>query len=303
VFSVKSEKIIVKDLIVHSFEVDLRKRFFQFAKTLPDKDFWGKKGRYLRGNFERFQEFLDYIKPFEPKCFLVAIENGRLVGFIVAVYNPSWVAELEERYGHEVEKRAYILGMAVVQRRIDVLKVLTHEMMNYFSREGIRIAEYPTLGNVCLTTGTDVLTSENVDSLILFREAGFKVSECYYSMKLDLDAYRPERCSANERMFRFENGKIEIFKRNRVLGRVTWDPIKNGKTDIGIYVEPAYRGKGFGTVLMAKALEKLKTDGVKVIELGVDGNNLSALRLYRKFGFTVFKTHFYILICSRTLNV
>lgn len=293
----------MKNIILYSLKEDQHKRFFQFAKTLPDKDFWGKKGRYLRGNLKRFQEFLDYIKPFEPKCLLVAKENGRFVGFVVAIYNPIWIAELKERYGYDVEKRAYILGMAVIQRRIDVLKALINEMMDYFSRRGIKVAEYPTLGNVCLTTGTDVLTSENVDPLMLFREAGFKISECYYSMKLDLDAYKPEkRCLAREGMFRLEEGKIEILERNRIFGKVTWDPVENGKTDIGIYVEPAHRGKGFGTALMAKALKKLKTDGVKVIELGVDGNNLPALRLYRKFGFAVLKTHFYILVRSRTLN-
>jgi predicted GNAT family acetyltransferase len=294
----------MKNIILYSLKKDDHKQFFQFAKTLPDKDFWGKKGHYLRGNLKRFQEFLDYIKAFESKCFLVAKENGRFVGFVVAIYNPIWIAELKERYGYDVEKRAYILGIAVIQRRIDVLKTLTNEMMGYFSRRGIKVAEYPTFGSTCLTTGTDVLTAKNVDPLMLFREVGFKISECYYSMKLDLDTYKPERkYSAREGMFRLEERKIEILDRNRVLGKVTWNPVKNGKTNIDIYVEPAYRGKGFGTILMAKALKKLKTDGVKVIELGVDGNNLPALRLYRKFGFAVFKTHFYIIIHSGTLSL
>jgi GNAT superfamily N-acetyltransferase len=285
-------------MILYSLKEDNPKQFFQFGKTLAETDFWGKKARYLRGDLERFQEFLDYMKPFKPKCFLVAKENDRFIGFIVAAYNPAWMAELRDRYGYGVEKRAYILGMAVVRRRVDVLKALTNEMMDYFSKEGVRVAEYPTLGNVCLTTGTDVLTSENVDSLILFREAGFKISECYYSMNLDLDSYRPETRSPVRGAFRVEEGKIEILEKNRVLGKVTWNPVENDKTNIGMYVEPAYRGKGFGAALMAKALEKLKTDGAKVIELGVDGNNLPALKLYRKFGFTVFKTHFYILVRS-----
>jgi hypothetical protein len=279
VFGIRSEGAIVKDLIVHSLKADLHERFFEFAKTLPDRDFWGKKGRYLRGNLERFGKFLDYIKPFEPKCFLVAEESGRFVGFVVAVYNPCWVAELEERYGRYVEKRAYILGMVVIQRRIDVLKALTCEMMDCFSRKGIRTAEYPTLGNVCLTTGTEVLTCENADQLMLFREAGFKISECYYSMKLNLDAYQPERCSASERMFRVERGKIEILDGDRVLGWAMWDSVENAKTNIDIYVEPACRGKDVGRVLMEEALREPKSDGVKVVELGVDGNNLRALRL------------------------
>jgi ribosomal protein S18 acetylase RimI-like enzyme len=293
----------MENMTVHSLQEDNDKQFFQFAKTLAGTDCWGKKGRYLRGNLERFHEFLDYIKPFEPKCFLVAKESDRFVGFVVAAYNPDWMAELRQRHEYDAEKRAYILGIAIVRRRVDVLKALTSEMMDYFSKRGIGAAEYPTLGNVCLTTGTDVLTSENVDSLILFREAGFKISECYYSMSLNLNFYKPKtRSSAREGTFHLIGRKIEILERNRILGRVTWNPVENGKTEIGIYVEPACRGKGFGAALMTKALEKLKTDGVKTVELGVDGNNLPALKLYRKFGFTVFKTHFYILIRSRTVT-
>jgi len=293
----------MKNVILLPLKEDNHKRFFQFTKTLAETDFWGKKGRYLRGDLERFQEFLDYIKPFKPKRFIVAKENKRFVGFVAAAYNPAWMAELKRRYGYDVEERAYILGIAVVRRRVDILKALTDEMIDYFSKKGVRVAEYPTLGNVCLTTGTDVLTSENVDSLMLFREAGFKISECYYSMNMNLDSYEPGTRSPSRGItFHHEEGKIEILKRDKILGKVTWNPIENGETDIGIYVEPAHRGKGFGAALMAKALEKLKADGAKVIELGVDGNNLPALKLYRKFGFKVHKTHFYILTQSRAVT-
>jgi len=282
---------------LHTLKDKENKRFFEFARNLPDRDFWGKKGRYLRGDFESFQNFLDYIRPFEPKCFLVAEENNRFVGFAVAVYNPSWIGELEERYGHNIEKRAHILGIAVVQRRKDVLKALTDEMVNRFSEDKIKGAEYPTLGNVCLTTGTDVLTSENVDTLIMFREVGFRISECYYSMKLDLSVSKHEKeYSTKEGTFRSRGRIIEILEGNEVLGRITWDPVENGKTAINIYVEPAHRARGLGTALIAKALQQLKTDGVKTIELGVDGNNLPALKLYRRFGFSVYKTHFYIFL-------
>lgn len=287
----------MKNIIVCSLGDKETERFFRFAKNLPDKDFWGKKGRYLRGDFQRFQNFLDYIKPFDPKCFLVAEENNRFLGFIAAVYNPVWVNELRERYGYYVRKRAYILGIAAIQGRKDVFKALTDEMKTYFSTKEIEGAEYPTLGNICLTTGTDVLTSENLDSLIYFREAGFRISECYYSMKLDLSACKCKKeFSAKDVGFRFKRKRIEAFKGNEVLGKITWDPIKNEKTSIEIYVSQGYRGKGLGSALMAEALHKLKADEVKTIELGVDGNNLPALKLYRRFGFAVVKTHFYVLV-------
>jgi len=291
------EEVVMKDVIVRSLRKDEKRRFFDFAGTLPCRGFWGKKGNLLRGDFERFQEFFEYVKSFQPQCFFVAEEDNSLVGFVIAVYNPDWISDLVERYGYKVEKRAYILGIAVVQRRLDVLTALTNKLTSYFSKRGIRSVEYPTLGNVCLTTATDILTPENVDALITFREAGFKISECYYSMKLDLRTHKYDKeYSINEETFRSKERSIEILHENEVLGKISWEPVEDGKTSIGIYVARGHRGKGLGTALMAKALNRLKTDGVKVIELGVDGNNLPALRLYRKFGFEVQATHFYILV-------
>jgi len=290
---------------VRSLRKDGNQRFFDFAKNLPDRDFWGKKGGFLRGDFEKFLKFLEYIEPFQPRCFLVAEEDNKLVGFVVAVYNPEWVSELSERFGHDVEKRAYILGIAFAQRRNDVLKALTAELTDYFYKNGIQSVEYPTLGNICLTTGTDVLTPENVDALIMFREAGFKISECYYSMKLDLDKYKyNQEHPIKEEAFRLKERSIEIVRENEVLGKITWDPIENEKTSIDIEVKRASRGKGLGTALIERALHLLKTKGIKQVELGVDGNNLAALKLYRKFGFQVCATHFYINApCRKTARV
>jgi len=287
----------MKDVIVRSLKRDEKRQFFEFTRSLPDRDFWGKKGSLLKGDFERFQKIFEYIKPFQPKRFLVAEEDNKFVGFVLAVYNPTWISDLKERYGYNVEKRAYILGIACDQRRKDVLKALTNELTNYFSKKGVKSIEYPTLGNVCLTTATDVLTPENVDALIMFREAGFKINECYYSMKLDLDAYKDnKKYQIKDGSFCFKERSIEIVQENEVLGKITWDPVENGKTGIGVDVTQTHRGKGLGTALMAKALYHLKKEGVKVIELGVDGNNLPALKLYRKFGFEVQVTHFYILV-------
>jgi ribosomal protein S18 acetylase RimI-like enzyme len=286
----------MKDVIVRSLREDEKKLVLEFAKSLPDRDFWGKKGRFLRGDFKRFQEFFEAIEPFQPQCFLIGEEDNKLVGFVVAVYNPEWVNELTERYGYDVEKRAHILGIAAAHKRKDVLKALTHELTLYFSKKGVNSVEYPTMGNICLTTATDVLTPDNLEALITFREAGFKINECYYSMKMNLDTYEHEEYPIKEATFRLNERSIELIEKNEVLGKITWDPIENGTTSIGVYVERAHRGKGCGTTLMAEALHRLKTEGIRVVELGVDGNNLPALKLYRKFGFKVLATYFYILV-------
>jgi len=287
----------MKDITVRSLRENEKGRFFEFATSLPDRDLWGKKSSRLKGDLQRFQEFLDYFKPFQSKCFLVAEEDNNLVGFIVAIYNRIWNSELRERHGYDVDKRAHILGIAFAKGRKDVLNPLIDKLIKYFSRKGIKDIEYPTLGNICLTTGTDVLIPENIDALLMFREAGFKISECYYSMKLDLDTYKQNKKSQIETgSFRFNERSIEIVKENEVLGNITWDPIKNGTTSISISLARRSRGRGFGTALMAEALHQMKIQGVKIIELGVDGNNLPALKLYRKFGFAVYRTHFYIII-------
>ncbi len=287
----------MNDVLVSSLEEGEEARFFEFSKTLPDLDFWGRKGRYLRADLAKFNEFLDYFKSFQSKCFLIAEEGSKIAGFLVAVYNPEWVKELTERYGYPIERRAHILGIALSQRRADVLKALTTATAELLSRSDIRSIEYPTLGNVCLTTGTDVLTTDNLDSIITFREVGFKIDECYYSMRLGLDRYEHQNESATSKgVFCSRDRGIEIREGRELVGKIMWDPIEDGETEIGIQIEPAHRRKGFGTALMARALLQLKIEGAKVVNLGVDGNNLPALRLYRKFGFEVIKTHFYILL-------
>jgi ribosomal protein S18 acetylase RimI-like enzyme len=290
----------MKDLNLRSLREDEHKRFFDFAGSLPENDFWGKKGRYLRGDYGKFKEFLDYIESFDPKCFLVAKEDDRLVGFVVAVYNPEWVRELSERYGYKVRKRAHVLGIAVAKGRQDVLAALTRKMMDWLHQKGILDAEYPTFGNVCLTTGTDILTPENLEALTMFREAGFKISDCYYSMKLDLTHRQRNEPSIKELAFHQRETSIEIPEGNEILGTIKWDPIENERTSIDVYIAPAHKGKGLGTALLEKALQRLTKEHAKEIELGVDGNNLPAIKLYRKFGFKVTKTHLYLIASAQS---
>lgn len=71
--------------------------------------------------------------------------------------------------------------------------------------------------------------------------------------------------------------------------------IENGRASIDVYVAPAHKRKGLGTVLPGRALQRLETEHVKEVELGVDGNNHPAVKLYRKFGFKVTKTRFYLI--------
>jgi ribosomal protein S18 acetylase RimI-like enzyme len=52
-------------------------------------------------------------------------------------------------------------------------------------------------------------------------------------------------------------------------------------------VEPCFQGKGIGLRLLKAAEEEMLTCGIRKIRLEVSVNNLSALRLYEKAGFTM----------------
>jgi len=51
------------------------------------------------------------------------------------------------------------------------------------------------------------------------------------------------------------------------------------------YIKKGYRNKGFGSLLLEKSIEILKKQCVQKIELTVDPQNLTAIGLYKKFGF------------------
>jgi ribosomal protein S18 acetylase RimI-like enzyme len=270
---------------------------FTFAEGLPEKGSWGRKTRYLGAGYERFLRFFRGARAFKPNHSLVAVENGKIVGFIIAIYSPRYNRELSERYECEIEKRAHILGIAFDEGRKDILYGLVTKLNSYLRSEGIKNIEYPSFGNVCLTTATDVLTPENVDALLMFREAGFRISDCYYSMRLNMESHPSKKGRLGKGLhFKVGNRRSELIDKNQVLAKITWDPIQDAKTTIRVFVKKAYRKKGLGTALMVETLRHLKNRGVKCLELGVDGNNQAALKLYRKFDFEVYKTHFYLMM-------
>jgi len=49
-------------------------------------------------------------------------------------------------------------------------------------------------------------------------------------------------------------------------------------------------------MLMNETLKELKNQGAKAVEVGVDGNNVPAIKLYRKFGFEAANTFLYIIV-------
>ena len=72
------------------------------------------------------------------------------------------------------------------------------------------------------------------------------------------------------------------FEDVKLVGFIGFKP---GKIEF-IYVDPDKQGRGIATMLMEKALNKLK----RPIKLEVFTNNKQAKSLYKKFGFKTIKT-------------
>lgn len=77
----------------------------------------------------------------------------------------------------------------------------------------------------------------------------------------------------------------------------------NGKADVmlidKVQTKKEFRGQGYGTKLMNKALNFAKELQIDAIELVVDKNNKVAKKLYEKAGFKKTKKDHYRLILNK----
>lgn len=76
---------------------------------------------------------------------------------------------------------------------------------------------------------------------------------------------------------------VTILNKNKNIGNVTLSVTLDDIQIIGMYVQPQYRGQGIGEKLM-RELEKIYSSYDK-ISLKVRRDNISAVNLYKKFGF------------------
>ncbi|NTU47102.1 GNAT family N-acetyltransferase [Candidatus Roizmanbacteria bacterium] len=80
---------------------------------------------------------------------------------------------------------------------------------------------------------------------------------------------------------------------NQVIGMVAgfWggrEKIKHIAHIYGTYVNPAYRGKGVGRLLMQAVIDKFKSiPEVEKVKIEVNAQNISAFTLYQKMGFKI----------------
>ncbi len=63
------------------------------------------------------------------------------------------------------------------------------------------------------------------------------------------------------------------------------NPRQNHRGGLGMGILPEFRGQGIGSQLLQKVIEHAKNFGLEKIELNVYSSNVSAIGLYKKFGF------------------
>jgi RimJ/RimL family protein N-acetyltransferase len=74
---------------------------------------------------------------------------------------------------------------------------------------------------------------------------------------------------------------LVAVKDGKIIGVVFYETLENGNSDIGIFVDEKFRGKGVGT----KLLDELIKRTTNTLEVTIFAKNKSR-QLYKKFGFT-----------------
>ncbi|MFM8900290.1 MAG: N-acetyltransferase family protein [Burkholderiales bacterium] len=93
---------------------------------------------------------------------------------------------------------------------------------------------------------------------------------------------------------RIDRGAIGAFLDDALVGVVALgreDKVKLAHKGMiwGLYVEPQARGRGLGRALLRHAISLARSvDGLRKLNLSVNGGNASAIRLYETEGFKVF---------------
>ena len=88
------------------------------------------------------------------------------------------------------------------------------------------------------------------------------------------------------------NGALFIVERDgKIIGSVAVSKINDKKCALRkLYVLKEHRGRGFGQILLDKAIDFASSNGYRKMELEVSQKHLKAISLYEKAGFTKSQT-------------
>lgn len=124
--------------------------------------------------------------------------------------------------------------------------------------------------------------------------------ELYYYQdgKAQLSEYEREFIYQNNlRMFNWSNNLTDsdlanplsrillLYSENTLIGYCGWQEVLDEASINYIVVDSAFRSCGYGSVLLEKSLNHMRSTGIKFINLEVRESNQPAIYLYEKFGF------------------
>ncbi|MBO6039815.1 MAG: GNAT family N-acetyltransferase, partial [Oscillospiraceae bacterium] len=82
---------------------------------------------------------------------------------------------------------------------------------------------------------------------------------------------------------------LRFYDEEHSAGLLDLDPLRGKRCGYGwislLYLEPAYRGKGCGVQLLARAYSMFRADGRRAVRLNVADDNETALAFYLREGF------------------
>ena len=89
-----------------------------------------------------------------------------------------------------------------------------------------------------------------------------------------------------EDTFEYDYNHLLVEKRDgKVVGYVIYSDVQGEAELLRIAVDKAYRRRGIAALLMQNMLDELTESGAERISLEVRAHNISAVALYKKFGF------------------
>ena len=89
-----------------------------------------------------------------------------------------------------------------------------------------------------------------------------------------------------EDTFEYDYNHLLVEKKDeKVVGYVIYSDVQGEAELLRIAVDKAYRRRGIAALLMQNMLDELTESGAERVSLEVRAHNISAVALYKKFGF------------------
>lgn len=118
---------------------------------------------------------------------------------------------------------------------------------------------------------------------------GYSVMNCEHLMEFDRNKFIPKQATVIDAEFDEEASTYYYYIEDNFIGSCSICDETYVINIYDVYVEPEYRNRGYGSIILSDVLWDLINSG-KRIQLQVSGQNKAALKLYKKCGFTTTDT-------------